>query len=58
MIGDATEFEKLELSQLSVETRKQLLEAIRRDVIEKYPEDPEAQRAAMIAIERLKMTLD
>ena len=58
MIANESEIEKINLNLLSVEFRKQLLEAIQRDVVEKYPDDPEAQRMAMIALENIKASFN
>ena len=53
----ASEVEKLNLNHLPVELRKQLLEALHRDMMQ-HANDPETLKVYEIGIKNLKASLD
>ena len=57
MEAKSSEVEKLNLSHLPVELRKELLEAMQRDMAQ-HADDPEALKVYLIGIKNLLTSLD
>ena len=57
MEAKASEVEKLNLNHLPVELRKELLEAMERDMAQ-HADDPEALKVYLIGIKNLLASLD